>query len=58
MARNVLMKEVSGVWVWGRQRLGWMDGVKVALGSRVMIVGGCTTIRCDGEVNSRAYVGD
>ena len=29
MARTVLMAEVSG----GRQRLGWMDGVKVTLGS-------------------------
>ena len=23
-------------WVWGRPRLGWMDGVKMALGSREM----------------------
>ena len=34
MARRVLMAEVSG----GRQRLGWMDGVKVALGKRGMTV--------------------
>ena len=34
MARRVLMAEVSGGWVLGRQRLGWMDGVKVALGNR------------------------
>ena len=31
MARRVLMVEVSGGWVRGRLRLGWMDGVKVAL---------------------------
>ena len=34
MARTVLMAEVSGV----RPRLGWMDGVKVALGNRGMTV--------------------
>ena len=38
MARRVLMAEVSGGWVRGRPRLGWMDGVKVALGNRVMTV--------------------
>ena len=32
----VLMAEVSGGRVQGRQRLGWMDGVKVALGNRGM----------------------
>ena len=32
MARRVLMAEVSGGWVWDRPRLGWMDGVKGALG--------------------------
>ena len=30
IARRVLMAEVSGGWVRGRPRLGWMDGVKVA----------------------------
>ena len=34
MARKVLMAEVSGGRVRGRPRLGWMDGVKVALGNR------------------------
>ena len=34
MARRVLMVEVSG----GRPRLGWMDGVKMALGNREMMV--------------------
>ena len=38
MARRVLMAEVSGGWVQGRLRLGWMDGVKVALGNRGMTV--------------------
>ena len=33
MARRVLMAEVSGGRVRGRPRLGWMDGVKVALGN-------------------------
>ena len=31
MARRVLMANVSGGRVRGRPRLGWMDGVKVAL---------------------------
>ena len=34
MARRVLMAEVSGGRVRGRPRLGWMDGVSVALGNR------------------------
>ena len=38
MARKVLMAKVSGDQVQGRPRLGWMDGVKVALGNRVMVV--------------------
>ena len=33
MARRVLMTEVSGERIRGRPRLGWMDGVKVALGT-------------------------
>ena len=37
MARRVLMAEVSGGRVRGRPRLGWMDGVKVALGNRGMM---------------------
>ena len=32
MGRRVLMAEVSGGLVRGRPRLGWMDGVKVAIG--------------------------
>ena len=38
MARRVLMAEVSEGQVRGRPRLGWMDGVKVALGNRGMMV--------------------
>ena len=36
MARRMLMAEVSGLRVRERLRLGWMDGVKVALGNREM----------------------
>ena len=38
MARRVLMTELSGGQVRWRPRLGWMDGVKVALGNRGMTV--------------------
>ena len=38
MARRVLMAEVSGGRVRGSPRLGWMDGVKVALGNKGMMV--------------------
>ena len=38
MARRVLMAKVSGGRVRGRPRLGWMDGMKVALGNRGMTV--------------------
>ena len=38
MARRVLKAEVSGGRVRGRPRLGWMDGVKAALGNRGMAV--------------------
>ena len=37
-ARRVLMAKVSGVRVLGRPRLGWMDGVQVALGNRGVTV--------------------
>ena len=40
MARRVLMAKVSGGWVRRRPRLGWMDGVMVALGNRAMTVEG------------------
>ena len=38
MARKVLMTEVNGGRVRGRPRLGWMDGVKVTLGNRGIMV--------------------
>ena len=38
MATWVLMAEVSGGRVRGRPRLGWMDGVNVALGNSGMTV--------------------
>ena len=38
MARKVLMAEVSGGRVRRRPRLGWMDGLKVAIGNRGMTV--------------------
>ena len=34
MEKMVLMAEVSGGRVRGKPKLGWMDGVKVALGNR------------------------
>ena len=39
MTRRVLISEVSWGLVRGRPRLGWMDGVKVALDNRGMTVG-------------------
>ena len=38
MARKVLMAKDSGGCVRGRPRLGWMDGVKVALDNRGVTV--------------------
>ena len=38
MARRMLMAEVSGGRVRRRPRLGWMNGVKVALGNRGITV--------------------
>ena len=38
MPRRMLLAEVIGGRVRGRSRLGWMDGVKVALCSRGMPV--------------------
>ena len=34
ITRRVLTAEVSGGWARSRHRLGWMDGVKVALDNR------------------------
>ena len=44
MARRVLIAEVRGGRVGGRSRLGWMDGVKVALGNRGITVEAATPI--------------
>ena len=49
MARRVLMAKVSGGRVRGRPRLGWMDGVKVALGNRGMTVEAARKIEKSGE---------
>ena len=49
LARKVLMAEVSGGWVRGRPRLGWMDGVKVALGNRGMTVEAARKTGMSGE---------
>ena len=38
IVRRVLMAEVSGGRVRGRPRLGWINGVKMALGNRGMTV--------------------
>ena len=38
MARRVLMAEVSGGRVRGRPWLGWIYGMKVAFGGRIMTV--------------------
>ena len=43
------MAEVSGGRVRGRPRLGWIDGVKVALGNRGMMVEAARKIRKCGE---------
>ena len=34
ITRRVLMVEGGGLQVWGSLKLGWLDGVKVALSSR------------------------
>ena len=47
--RRVLIAEVSGGRVRGRPMVGWMDGVKVALGNRVMTVEAARKIGKSGE---------
>ena len=49
MARRVLMADVSGGRVRGKPILGWMDGVKVALGNQGMTVEAARQIRKSGE---------
>ena len=56
MARRVLTVDVSGGRVRGRQRLGRMDGVKMAMGSRGMTVVAARHARQIGR--SGSYVDD
>ena len=49
MARSVLLAEVNGRRVRRRPRLGWMDGVKVALGNSGMTVEAARTTGKSGE---------
>ena len=49
MARRVLVARVSGGRVRGRPRLGWMNGVKVALGNRLIAVEAARKIGKSGE---------
>ena len=53
VARRVLMAEVSGRRVRERPRLGWMDGVKVALGNRGMTV---EAARKTGKIGEPWYI--
>ena len=61
MARRMLMADVSGGGVRGRPRLGWMDGVQIALGNGRMTVETarqCATMRESSETveSSSTYV--
>ena len=47
--RTVLMALVRGGRVRGRPRLGWMDGVKVALGNRGVAVDSARQYAKDGK---------
>ena len=59
MTRRALMAVVSGVLVRSRQRLVWMDGMKVVRQQR-NDCGGCATMRKDGKVwrAFNAYIDD
>ena len=52
MARRVLMAEVDGGRVRERQRLGWMNAVKVVLGNRGMTVEAAQQCAKDRRVES------
>ena len=58
LARRVMMAEVSGGWVRGRTRFGWMEGVKVALGNRGMTVEAARRCERDRVESPGAYVDD
>ena len=49
MSRRVLMAEVSGGRARGRQRLGWMDNVKMAWGNRGIAVEAARHVRMIGK---------
>ena len=49
LARRMLMAEISGELVRGRPRLGWINGVKEALGNRGMKVEAARKIGKSGE---------
>ena len=56
MARRVLVAEVTGRQVRSRPRLGWMDGVKVALGNRGMTVEAARQCAKDRRVESMLHM--
>ena len=56
MARRMLKTEVSGGRVRGRPSLGWMDGVKVALGNRGMTVEAACQCAKDRNMYPGTYV--
>ena len=56
MARRVHMAEVIEKRVRGRPRLGWMDGVKVALGNRGMRVAAYDNARKIGKSGEPWYI--
>ena len=56
ISRSVLMAEVSGGRVRERPRLGWMDCVKVALGSRGMTVEAADNARMIGKSGEPWYI--
>ena len=58
MARRVLMAETSGGRARGRLRLGWIEGVKVALGNRGMTVEAARQCMKDRAESPGAYVID
>ena len=56
MARTLLIAEVSGGRVRGSPRLGWMDGVKVALDNRGMTVEAARQCAKDGKSGEPWYI--
>ena len=50
------MAEVSGGWVRGRPRLGWLNGVKVALGNRGMMVEAARQCAIDQKAGEPWYI--